>query len=213
MALVIRGYWRSGTSHRTRIALELKGLEYRQEPVDLRAGAHKEAGFTAQNPQGLVPVLETPDGAQLSQSMAIIEWLEETYPDPALLPAEPTHRAIARSMADLIACDVHPLNNLRVLKQLVGPLGASEEQKLEWIARWIQDGFAALETLVERHGGDFCYADTPGIADCCLIPQIYSARRFGVDIDAFPRLLAIDARASEHEAFIRAAPENQPDAD
>ena len=210
--MILHGYWRSGTSYRTRIALNLKGLAYETAPVDLRTGAQKSDAYLALNSQGLVPALETGDGLVLTQSPAILEWLEEAHPAPALLPTNAADRAVVRAMAALIGCDIHPLNNLRVLKA-VRELGADQAGVDAWAGRWILDGFAALEALVVRHGEGWCFGGAPTLADCYLMPQLYSARRFHVDLAAFPRLLEIEARAEAHPAFIAALPENQPDAD
>lgn len=210
--MILHGYWRSGTSYRTRIALNLKGLEYHQAPLDLRTGAQKSAAYLSLNPQGLVPALETDDGLVLTQSPAILEWLEETHPEPPLLPSDAAGRAQVRAMAAVIGCDIHPLNNLRVLKA-VRSLGADQAGVDAWASEWILDGFTALEALVARHGDVWCFGGAPTLADCYLIPQLYSARRFNVDLAAFPRLLEIEARAEVHPAFIAALPENQPDAD
>lgn len=210
--MILHGYWRSGTSYRTRIALNLKGLEYQQAPLDLRTGAQKSEAYLSLNPQGLVPALETDDGLVLIQSPAILEWLEETHPEPPLLPRDAAGRAQVRAMAAVIGCDIHPLNNLRVLKA-VRALGADQSGVDAWAGRWIIEGFTALEALVARHGDGWCFGGTPTLADCYLIPQLYSAQRFNVDLAAFPRLLEIEARAEAHPAFIAAKPENQPDAD
>jgi maleylpyruvate isomerase len=210
--MILHGYWRSGAAYRTRIALNLKGLAYGQQGVDLRTGAQKSEAFVALNPQGMVPALEV-DGAVLTQSPAILEWLEETHPVPALLPVDPLERAHVRAMAALIGCDIHPLNNLRVGKALRETFGADQAAVDAWAARWILPGFDAMEALVGRHGAGWCFGDAPTLADCYLIPQIYSARRFNVALDAFPRLLAIDAAAAAHPAFIAAHPDAQPDAD
>ena len=210
--MILHGYWRSGAAYRTRIALGLKGLAYDQQGVDLRTGAQKSEAFVALNPQGMVPALEV-GGAVLTQSPAILEWLEETHPAPALLPAEPVDRAHVRAMAALIGCDIHPLNNLRVGKALRETFGADQAAVDAWAARWILPGFEALEALVARHGAGWCFGEAPTLADCYLIPQVYSARRFNVALDAFPRLLAIDAAAAVHPAFVAAHPDAQPDAD
>jgi maleylpyruvate isomerase len=212
VSLVLHGYWRSGAAYRVRIALNLKGLAYEQQPVDLRTGAQRDAGFLRLNPQGLVPALATSDGV-LTQSPAILEWLEETVPEPPLLPREPFARAEVRAMAALVACDIHPLNNLRVLQSLRRDLDADEAQVAAWIARWITAGFEALEPMVARHGRGFAYGETPTLADCCLIPQIYSAERFAVDLTPFPQIAALGRRAAEHPAFAAAHPDRQPDAD
>ena len=210
--MILHGYWRSGTAYRTRIALNLKGLAYRQAGVDLRQGDQKSTAYLTLNPQGLVPALEV-DGLVLTQSPAILEWLEETTPEPPLLPADAVGRARVRAMAALVGCDIHPLNNLRVLKALRDSFDAAPAQTDAWAARWITAGFGALETLVADHGDGWTYGSTPSLADCYLIPQIYSARRFHVALDAWPRLLAIEAAANAHPAFIAAHPDRQPDAD
>ena len=213
--MILHGYWRSGAAYRVRIALALKGLGYESQGHDLRTGAQKAADYLTLNPQGMVPALQV-DGAVLTQSSAILEWLEETHPTPALLPSDPLGRARVRAMAALIACDIHPLNNLRVGKALRETFGADQAAIDAWAARWITPGFEALEAMVSDGGlgdGEWCFGDQPTLADACLIPQIYSARRFNVPLEAFPRLLAIDARAAAHPAFIAAHPDNQPDAD
>ena len=210
--MILHGYWRSGAAYRVRIALALKGLAYETQGHDLRTGAQKAADYVALNPQGMVPALQI-DGAVLTQSPAILEWLEETHPQPPLLPSDPLSRARVRAMAALIACDIHPLNNLRVGKSLREDFGADQAAVDAWAARWIVPGFTALEALVERDGQGWCFGDTPTLADACLIPQIYSAHRFNVPLEAFPRLLAIDAAAQVHPAFIAAHPDRQPDAD
>ncbi|GGY91717.1 maleylacetoacetate isomerase [Novosphingobium colocasiae] len=211
MSLVLHGYWRSSAAYRVRIALALKGLEYQPVSHDLRGGAQHAPAYRALAPQALVPALEA-DGQVLTQSLAILEWLEETHPAPALLPAGAGERAIVRAMALCVACDIHPLNNLRVLQVLKHDLGLDEAARDRWVARWIGEGFAALETMVARHGGQYCFGDEPGLADCCLVPQIYNARRFGVDLEPYPRLVAIDGACQALAAFAAAAPENQPDA-
>jgi maleylpyruvate isomerase len=210
--MILHGYWRSGAAYRTRIALALKGLAYRQQGVDLRTGAQRSEAFVALNPQGMVPALEV-DGVVLTQSPAILEWLEDAHPAPALLPTDAIDRARVRAMAALIGCDIHPLNNLRVGKALRETFGADQAAVDAWAARWILPGFEALEALVARHGAGWCFGDTPTLADCYLIPQIYSARRFNVALEAFPRLLAIDTAAAHHPAFTAAHPDAQPDAD
>jgi maleylpyruvate isomerase len=211
--LVLHGYWRSGAAYRVRIALNLKGLPYEQRAHDLRKGEQAAEAYVGLNPQGLVPALQFPDGSVLSQSLAIMEALEDRWPERPILPAAAEEKAIARSMADLIACDIHPLNNLRVLQALRRDFGADQAQVDAWAGRWISDGFAALEALMGRHGGAWTYGDQPGMVDCCLIPQVYSARRFHVDLSPFTRILAVDARAAEHPAFAAAHPDRQPDAD
>jgi maleylpyruvate isomerase len=210
--MILHGYWRSGAAYRVRIGLHLKGLPFEQRGHDLRTGAQKAEDYTRLNPQGMVPALQI-DGAVLTQSPAILEWLEETHPEPALLPADPVGRAHVRAMAALVGCDIHPLNNLRVGKALRETFGADQAGIDAWAARWIVPGFEALETLVGRHGAGWCFGDAPGLADCYLVPQIYSARRFNVALEAFPRLLAVEAAALGHPAFVAAHPDNQPDAD
>lgn len=209
--IVLHGYWRSGTSYRTRIALNLKGLTYRQEPVNLLAGAQKGETYRALNPQGLVPALEV-DGQIFSQSSAIIEWLEERYSEPALLPQDPDARAIVRTMAMTVACDIHPLNNLRVLKTLKADLGADDAQRDAWTARWIGEGFAALEVMIARHGGTYAFGDTLTLADCHLVPQVYSAERFNVPLDAYPALMRAVDNARANAEVAAAHPDCQPDA-
>lgn len=210
--MILHGYFRSGTSYRTRIALNLKGLSYETRGIDLRTGAQTSDAYLALNPQGLVPALETTEGV-LTQSPAILEWLEERHPRPPLLPDSAQDRATVRAMAAIIGCDIHPLNNLRVLKALRSQFEADQATVDAWAGRWITPGFQTLETLVARHGRGWSFGDTPGLVDCYLIPQIYSARRFNVSVEAFPRLLAIETAATEHPAFIAAHPDRQPDAD
>ena len=212
MTLVLHGYWRSGAAYRTRIALNLKGLAYEQRGVDLRTGAQRSEAFLALNPQGMVPALES-DGLVLTQSPAILEWLEETYPQPSLLPADAVGRARVRSMAALIGCDIHPLNNLRVGKALREGFAADQAAVDAWAARWIVPGFTALESMVASHGDGWSFGDRPSLADCYLIPQIYSARRFNVPLEAFPRLLGVEAMANAHPEVAAAHPDRQPDAD
>jgi maleylpyruvate isomerase len=210
--MILHGYWRSGTSYRTRIALNLKGVAYDQRTYDLRAGAQNDGAYRALNPQMLVPTLEV-DGTLLTQSPAILEWLEERYPDPPLLPKETDERVVVRAMAALIGCDIHPLNNIRVTTALRTQFGADSAAVKQWAARWIRDGFAALETLIERHGGRFAYGDMPTLVDCYLVPQLYSAERFSVDVSSYPRLLAAANAARALPEVEAAHPDRQPDAD
>jgi len=209
--MILHGYFRSGTSYRTRIALNLKGIAYEQRGVDLRTGAQRSDTFLSLNPQGMVPALEAGD-AVLTQSPAILEWLEETHPEPPLLPKGATERAQVRAMAALIGCDIHPLNNLRVLGAVRG-LGADQAGVDAWAGRWITAGFDALETLVARHGRRWAWGETPTLVDCYLIPQIYSAGRFNLSMEPWPALRAIDQKAASHPAFMAAHPDRQPDAD
>lgn len=210
--MILHGYWRSGTSYRVRIALGLKGLACSQVTHDLRLGEQRARGYLALQPQGLVPALEVPGGV-LTQSGAIIEWLEEVCPDPPLLPSTPLDRAIVRAMATLIACDIHPLNNLRVLQFLRGELSLGEDDVSAWITRWISDGFAGLERLLEVHAGAFCFGNSISLADCHLVPQVYSAERFGVSLDPFPVIRRVVAGARGIAAVAAAHPDRQPDAD
>jgi maleylpyruvate isomerase len=210
--MILHGYWRSGTSYRTRIALNLKRVAYDQRTYDLRAGAQNDDVYRTLNPQMLVPTLEV-DGALVTQSPAILEWLEERYPDPPLLPKGSDERVTVRAMAALIGCDIHPLNNIRVTTALRTQFGADSAAVKQWAARWIGDGFAALEILIERHGGRFAYGDTPTLVDCYVVPQLYSAERFSVDLSPYPRLL-VAANAARALPEVEAAhPDRQPDAD
>lgn len=210
--LRLHGYWRSTASYRVRIALNLKGASYEQATYDLRTNAHKHSGYLAIAPHGLVPSLES-DGDVILESPAILEWLDERFPQPRLLPESMTDRAMVRAMAALIGCDIHPLNNLRVLQALRCEFGAEPDAVNRWIARWVNDGFAALEVLVVRHGRGFAFGAEPSLADCYLVPQVYSARRFGVDLSDFPAIRAAVARAEELPAVQAAHPDRQPDAD
>ena len=206
-------YFRSSAAYRVRIALNLKGLSYEPVFVHLRKGEQQGEAYRAVNPQGLVPALETAEGV-LAQSLAIIEYLDETHPSPPLLPAEPFARAQVRRMAQIIACDIHPLNNLAVLKTLKRDFGADEEAIGRWYAHWIHRGFAALEELVARYGSaERSFGEAVTLADVCLVPQMANARRFAVDLTPFPRLVAIDAALRALPAFAAAAPEAQPDAE
>lgn len=211
----LHNFFRSSASYRVRIALNLKGLAYEYRAVHLRRGGGEQFGaaFLALNPQALVPVLE--DGPHvLTQSLSILEYLEETHPEPALLPKAPVERARVRAIALAIACDVHPLNNLRVLEYL-GKLGVGQEARTEWYKHWVDTGLRALETeLVQSAAtGRFCHGDAPSIADCCLVPQLFNARRFGCDLSPFSKLLAIEANCNALPAFRAAAPEAQVDAE
>lgn len=209
--LILHGYWRSGTSYRTRIALNLKGLSYTQVPVNLLAGEQRDEAFRALNPQGLVPALIAGDRA-LTQSSAILEWLEECYPEPPLLPSEPDARAIVRAMAMTVACDIHPLNNLRVLKALKNDLAADDAARDAWVARWIAEGFSALEVMIARYGGRYAYGDRVTLADCHIVPQVYSAQRFNVSLDSYPALLRAAEEAGAVPEISAAHPDLQADA-
>ena len=207
------GYFRSGTSHRLRIALRLKGLDPDYVPVDLRAEQHLGAGFKEINPQGLVPALEH-DGQVLIQSPAIIEWLEERYPAPALLPAHPDERARVRALAAIVGCDIHPVNNRRILQYLRHQFQCDEVAINAWCQTWISDGFDALEQLLnaDTTRRDFCFGSSPTLADVYLVPQVESARRFKVDLARWPTISAVDTACAQLEAFRLAAPALQPDA-
>ena len=209
-------FFRSSAAYRVRIALNLKGIAADEHYVHLRrdGGEQRTPEFLDLNPQALVPVLTDGDLA-LTQSLAIIEYLDETHPAPPLLPGEPRSRALARSFALAIACDIHPLNNLRVLQYLGKPLGQTNEDRDTWYRHWAEDGLTGLERTEVNAGcaGDFLVGDAPTIADICLVPQIYNAERFASDLGACPTLLAIDRRCRELDAFARAAPERQPDAE
>ena len=207
----LHGYFRSSAAYRVRIALNLKGLTAEHLAHHLRKGEQSEPAYLALNPQGLVPTLEK-SGAVLTQSLAIIEWLDETHPNPPLLPKDPLRRAKVRAFALAIACDIHPVQNLKVLARL-RQLGLPEEQVTEWAAWVNREGLAACEVLVRGEKGPFCFGDKPTIADLCLVPQLANARRFGVDVSAFPRLLEAEAAAKEMKAFADAAPDRQPDAE
>jgi len=212
--LELHNFFRSGTSHRLRIALNLKGLATRYVAVDLRSEQHLAPDYRRINPQALVPALVDDDGHIMTQSPAIIEWLEEVHPRPPLLPSEPEGRAHVRALAAIIGCDVHPVNNRRILEALRSRFGADQTTIKAWSQTWIADGFDAYEALLKREGrGDrFSFGDAPTLADVYLVPQIESARRFDVDLGRWPLIMAVDAACAELEAFQRAAPSVQPDA-
>lgn len=197
-------YSRSSAAFRVRIALGLKGLSWQSLPVNLLESEQRGDAYRTLNPQGLVPALRLPEGDILTQSLAILEWLEEAHPEPALLPADSLARARVRAMMYAIACDIHPLNNLRVLHYITGELGHSEEEKLQWYHHWLQEGFGALEKQVD--GEQFCCGDRVSLADVCLVPQMFNARRFKLDLAPYPRLVAICAHLEGLEAFAAAAP-------
>lgn len=207
--MILYGYSMSSAAYRVRIALSLKGIEAATVSKQLRRGEHRLRDFLQLNPQGLVPALELDDGRVLTQSLAIIEYLDEVHPQPPLLPASPEDRARVRGMAQLIACDIHPLNNLRVLQYLEGPLGQAPGTRDIWYRHWIEAGFAALEEMLGRDAsrGRFCFGEAPSLADVCLVPQVFNARRFSVELGAYPCIVAIDAACRELPAFAGAAPE------
>lgn len=215
-AITLYSYWRSSAAYRVRIGLALKGLPYSTRAVHLvkDGGEQHAAAYRAENPQGLVPML-VHAGQRIHQSMAILEYLDECFADtPRLLPDAPVGRARVRALAQVIACDIHPLNNLRVLQYLKRELAAEQGTVDAWLLHWMAEGFAALEAMLAASNdtGDFCHGDTPSLADCCLVPQLYNARRFALDLAPFPTLTAIEARCLALPAFIAALPENQPDA-
>jgi maleylacetoacetate isomerase len=208
------GYWRSGTSYRVRLALALKGQEIETVPVNLAEGEHREEAFLAINPQGLVPALDLGDGRLLTQSPAIIEYLDEVLDGPKLFPADPALRAKVRQYAALIGCDVHPLQNLRVLKRLQDPLGHSKEEAFAWAAHWITVGLEALEETLAREGrsGPFLLGAEPTAAECYLLPQLYAGRRFGAELGGLKRLLRAEEAMNQLEGTAEAHPSRQPDA-
>ena len=208
-------YFRSSAAYRVRIALNLKGLVPERAFVHLRRGAQRHDDYLALNPQGLVPALLTDTGDVLTQSLAIIEWLDETKPQPPLLPADAAGRARVRALALAIACDIHQLNNLRVLNYLTGTLGVTEAQKTGWYRYWCDTGLEALETRLARDAatGAFCHGDAPTLADICLVPQLANARRVDLDLAPYPTLLRIEAACIALPAFADAAPSRQPDAE
>ena len=205
---VLHDYYRSSAAYRVRIALNLKGVDYDSRPVNLADGEQKSTAYRALNPQGFVPMLEI-DDHRLTQSLAIIAYLEQTRREPPLLPAEPTDQAHVRAMALAIACDIHPLNNLRVLKYLGGSLRLEQDQRDKWYAHWVSEGFEALEALAAQRAGSFLFGNSPTLADVCLVPQMYNARRFNLPLDAFPTLLRADASANALPAFADAHPDKQ----
>ena len=211
----LHDYFRSSAAYRVRIALNLKGLTAERAFVHLRRGAQHADDYRALNPQGLVPALETDDGVVITQSLAIIEYLDETHPAPPLLPADALGRARVRSIALAIACDIHPLNNLRVLQYLTGTLGATDAARDAWYAHWCDVGLRALEVRLARGSatGRFCHGDAPTLADVCLVPQLANARRVTLDLAQFPTLLSIEAACLALPAFADAAPARQPDAE
>ncbi|MEY3136655.1 MAG: maleylacetoacetate isomerase [Pseudomonadota bacterium] len=211
--LRLHGYWRSSAAYRVRIAVRLKGLVLEESFHSLPKAEQRQWAYLAINPQGLVPALQTSQGV-ITQSTAIIEYLDELFPQPPLLPAASHARAVVRGMAGIICADIHPLNNLRVLNYLRAELSAEEPRVNQWVNHWISEGFRGLEALARQHSttGRFCFGDQVSLADICLVPQVFNARRFKCSLDEFPTLLAIDAHCCSLEAFRLAAPDLQPDA-
>ena len=205
---ILYDYFRSSASYRVRIALNLKNIEYEQRPVSLVQGAQNDPAFKALNPQGFVPMLEI-DGHRLTQSLSIMVYLDQIYPDPPLMPRDAVDGAHVRALALAVACDIHPINNLRVLKYLKKEFGASEEATDEWYRHWVAEGLAALEEMARPRAGAFLFGDSPTIADVCLVPQLYNARRFSVPITDYPTLRRADETASAHAAFAAAHPDRQ----
>jgi maleylacetoacetate isomerase len=204
-------YYRSSASYRVRIALALKSIAYTSHSINLVEAEQATPAYLAHNPQGLIPALEIGNGQLISQSTAIIEWLEETFPTPPLLPADAFARAKVRSLVNHIACDVHPLNNLSVQQYLAQNLNANAEQVLAWYSHWVQRGFNSIELIAREGNGLYCFGDQPGMADCYLIPQVYNALRFHVDINAYPAIMSVYEHCNTLEPFRQAHPSRQPD--
>lgn len=211
MAMILHDYWRSSAAYRVRIALGLKGIAFSSVSHDLRHGEQSAPDYVAIAPQGLVPALDTGDSV-LVQSPAILEWLDETHPAPPLLPADARGRATVRAMAAVVACDIHPVNNLRILRALKADFGAEQNAVDAWVRRWIGDGFAALETMVGENGRGWAFGSAPTLADVMLVPQWYNAERFALDTAPYPHLASAVATARAHPAFAAAAPEAHPNA-
>ncbi len=212
MSRTLYSYWRSSAAYRVRLALACKGLDFDTKAIDLRHGGQTSIGYKVLNPQGLVPFLIDGD-AGMNQSLAILEYLDEVYPEPPLLPADPVARAHARAAAQIVACDIHPINNLRVLRYLKEPLGHDQAEIDSWARHWIETGLETLEEIAEAGGHDFLCGPAVTMADLCLVPQLYNARRVQADIARFPRLGAIDRRINALPWAQAARPERQPDAD
>jgi maleylacetoacetate isomerase/maleylpyruvate isomerase len=212
MPLTLHSAWRASAPYRVRIGLALKGVAYEYAALDLLAGDQRGAAYRLVNPQGLAPALDLGDGQVLTQSLAILEWLEETRPSPPILPRSALDRATVRAMANIVACDIHPLNNTRVGARLK-TLGVGDEALVrDWIQPWIREGFDALEPMVARHAGMFAFGDSPTMVDCCIVPQVYSANRFQLDMTPWPAIAGVAERTAMHPAFAAAHPSRQPDA-
>ena len=209
--IALHDYWRSSASYRVRIALAMKGVGYERRPVDLLSGEQAAPANVAVNAQGFVPTLEI-DGLTIGQSLAIIDYLDARFPDPALCPRDPAARAATLQRALVIAADIHPVNNLRILKYLTDVLGVTEEQKKAWYDHWVQDGLAAVERLLRAHGSSpYCFGNAPTLADCCLVPQVGNALRMGCDTSAYSRVMAVYEHCQQQAAFQQASPARQPD--
>lgn len=206
------GYWRSSATYRVRIALALKGLDYDYAPVNLLKGEQKTDAYRAKNPTGLVPTLATNDGAMLNQSLAIMEYLEETHPEPSILAGNAASKANIRAIAATIACEAQPLMNLRIQQYLKNEGGFDDDAVSAWLKTWPANAMSAVEEMLSRSAGDFCVGDTPSMADCCLVPQMFAAERFGIDTSSFSKMNAVYERCQQHPAFEKAHPLNQPDA-
>jgi maleylpyruvate isomerase len=213
--LVLHNYFRSSTSYRVRIALALKGVGYRYAAYHLRKDEQRGAAYLGLNPQGLVPTLELADGTQLTQSLAIIAWLDETHPEPPLLPADALGRARVRALAEMVALDIHPINNLRVLAELRSRYGADDAAVAAWFNHWVHETFRPMEQMLASSPatGTFCHGDRPGLADICLVPQVANGGRFGVDLSPYPTIRRINEACMALDAFKAAAPAAQPDAE
>jgi maleylacetoacetate isomerase len=205
---VLHDYYRSSAAYRVRIALNLKGVDYERRQINLVEAEQKAPSYRALNPQAFVPMLEI-DDHRLIQSLAICDYLDARFPEPPFLPKEPADRAHVLALALAIACDIHPLNNLRVLKYLAGPLHQEQEDRDSWYAHWVSEGFEALEAMAKPRAGAFLFGNTPTLADICLVPQMYNARRFNVPVDDYPTLVRADASASDLPAFMAAHPDHQ----
>jgi maleylacetoacetate isomerase len=205
---VLHDYYRSSAAYRVRIALNLKGVDYERRPVNLLDSEQKAPSYRALNPQGLVPMLEI-DDHRLTQSLAICDYLDARFPKPPFVPKEPADRAHVVALALAVACDIHPLNNLRVLKYLSGPLHQEQEERDAWYAHWVAEGFDALEAMAKPRAGSFLFGNSPTLADICLVPQMYNARRFNVPVDDYPTLVRADGSAADLPAFAAAHPDHQ----
>lgn len=213
--IILHNYFRSSTSYRVRIALAMKNISYTYAALHLRHAQHRSEAYLSVNPQGLVPALVWSDGTVIAQSLAIMEFLEEVAPEPPLLPADPAGRARVRMLAQMIACEIHPVNNLRMLNTLKQRYGADDEEIASWFRHWVAETFAPLEKLLagSPQTGKFCHGDTPGVADICLVAQVTNNQRFDVDMAPYPVISRVHATCMELPAFTKAAPANQPDAE